>query len=105
MWTVHLVFVRVCNIILKVITGGCDSDFTETGTLKRKGSVKHETSSRRSKQPAYFIAELAHVVAMCDERLPFVSLSTEVSKTKSKVNSVCGSVFCLLNFSFIISVD
>lgn len=37
-----------------------------------------EPSARRSKQPAYFIAELAHVVAMCDERLPFVTLANEV---------------------------
>lgn len=29
--------------------------------------------------PAYFMAELAHVVAMCDEKLPFVSLAQEVS--------------------------
>lgn len=29
--------------------------------------------------PAYFIPELAHVVAMCDEKLPFVSLGQELS--------------------------
>lgn len=46
--------------------------------MKRKGGMKMEPSARRSKQPAYFIAELAHVVAMCDERLPFVTLSNEV---------------------------
>lgn len=40
--------------------------------------MKVEPMARRSKQPAYFIAELAHVVAMCDERLPFVTLANEV---------------------------
>lgn len=30
--------------------------------------------------PAYFIPELAHVVAMCDEKLPFVALAEEFSK-------------------------
>lgn len=54
------------------------SDTLEPGSLKRKGGIKIESSTRRSKQPAYFIAELAHVVAMCDERLPFVTLATEV---------------------------
>lgn len=40
--------------------------------------MKHESPPRRAKQPAYFISELAHVVAMCDERLPFVALANEV---------------------------
>ncbi|KAJ8944470.1 hypothetical protein NQ318_008740, partial [Aromia moschata] len=52
----------------------------EPNSLKRKGGVKPESATRRSKQPAYFIAELAHVVAMCDERLPFVSLASELTK-------------------------
>lgn len=30
--------------------------------------------------PAYFIPELAHVVAMCDEKIPFLTLSREFSK-------------------------
>lgn len=32
--------------------------------------------------PAYFIPELAHVVAMCDEKLPFVALAQELTKRK-----------------------
>lgn len=32
--------------------------------------------------PAYFIPELAHVVAMCDEKLPFVTLRMELSDRK-----------------------
>jgi len=34
--------------------------------------------SVRSKQPAYFLPELAHVVAAADERIPFVHLAQEV---------------------------
>lgn len=32
--------------------------------------------------PAYFIPELAHVVAMCDEKLPFIALAQELTKRK-----------------------
>lgn len=32
--------------------------------------------------PAYFIPELAHVVAMCDEKLPFYALIRALSKRK-----------------------
>lgn len=32
--------------------------------------------------PAYFIPELAHVVAMCDEKLPFYTLIRALSKRK-----------------------
>ncbi|XP_052862208.1 mediator of RNA polymerase II transcription subunit 14 isoform X2 [Anopheles cruzii] len=32
--------------------------------------------------PAYFIPELAHVVAMCDEKLPFVALAKEFSNRR-----------------------
>lgn len=49
---------------------------------KRKHCFGSESASS-SKQPktvypAYFIPELAHVVAMCDEKLPFVALAQEV---------------------------
>lgn len=36
------------------------------------------SQNRRAKHPAYFIPELAHVVALCDERIPFVTLAQEV---------------------------
>ncbi|CAH1119203.1 unnamed protein product [Phaedon cochleariae] len=62
------------------ISGMPDSDHTEPNSLKRKGGQKTESATRRSKQPAYFVSELAHVVAMCDERLPFVPLATELTK-------------------------
>lgn len=33
----------------------------------------------RVRQPAYFLPELAHVVAAADERVPFVNLAQEVN--------------------------
>lgn len=30
--------------------------------------------------PAYFIPELAHVVAMCDEKIPFLNLAQALTK-------------------------
>lgn len=74
----YFVFHIVLRIFLSSITGSCDYDHTEVNTLKRKGGSKLEPLARRSKQPAYFIPELAHVVALCDERLPFVTLANEV---------------------------
>lgn len=59
------------------IDGASDGDHVDIGKRKT-GPVKNDPPTRRSKQPAYFITELAHVVAMCDERLPFVSLAIEV---------------------------
>ncbi|XP_026466667.1 mediator of RNA polymerase II transcription subunit 14 isoform X2 [Ctenocephalides felis] len=49
--------------------------------LKRKSGVLFKLDgARRAKQPAYFIPELAHVIALCDERIPFVQLSLELTK-------------------------
>lgn len=48
-----------------------------TGTGGRTDAVGI-AQNRRSKHPAYFIPELAHVVALCDERIPFVTLAQEV---------------------------
>lgn len=45
-----------------------------TGRTDAPGTPQH----RRPKHPAYFIPELAHVVALCDERIPFVTLAQEV---------------------------
>lgn len=57
-----------------------DPEHSEGNSLKRRASNSPESGTRRSKQPAYFIAELAHVVAMCDERLPYVSLANELTR-------------------------
>lgn len=50
-------------------------------SVKRKSVIFKQDGARRAKQPAYFIPELAHVVALCDERIPFVHLAIEVSAT------------------------
>lgn len=66
-----------------------------TGGVKRKLAVgaigtgggsgggsgsKYEPGIRRTKHPAYFIPELAHMVALCDERIPFVALAEELNQ-------------------------
>lgn len=51
---------------------------------KRRFAWKPTPPAKRPKTPAYFIPELAHVVALCDERMPFVTLAQEV-----------GSNFCV----------
>jgi hypothetical protein len=55
------------------------ADQSEKFPQKRKAGGRQEAGSRRTKHPAYFIPELAHVVALCDERIPFVTLAQEVS--------------------------
>ncbi|XP_053982530.1 mediator of RNA polymerase II transcription subunit 14 isoform X1 [Hylaeus anthracinus] len=74
-----------------VITHGpftsVDSESTETSSIKRRSTgpsgrtdASATLQNRRSKQPAYFIPELAHVVALCDERIPFVTLAQELTR-------------------------
>lgn len=38
-----------------------------------------ESAPKQQKNPSYFIPELAHIVNMCDEKLPFVCLAQELS--------------------------
>lgn len=35
--------------------------------------------AKQLKNPSYFIPELAHIVNMCDEKLPFVCLAEELN--------------------------
>lgn len=51
-----------------------------TGAKRKQTAGRTDSPARRTKHPAYFIPELAHVVAMCDERIPFVTLAQEVRK-------------------------
>lgn len=46
---------------------------------KRKSAGDGGPASKRTAVPAYFIPELAHVVAMCDEKLPFVAMAQELT--------------------------
>ena len=56
-------------------------DLSERLTGKRKIGGKVEAPIKRTKFPAYFISELAHIVAFTDERIPFISL--EIGKLPS----------------------
>ena len=65
--------------------GGCITEVVETSNNKRRSTgvggrtdAAGTPQNRRPKHPAYFIPELAHVVALCDERIPFVTLAQEV---------------------------
>lgn len=53
-------------------------------SMKRKSIFGEGPSPKQQKTiyPAYFIPELAHVVAMCDEKLPFVALAAELTRRK-----------------------
>lgn len=44
-------------------------------SASQKGS---EPSQKRFRHPPYFVPELAHIVALCDERLPYALMMTEV---------------------------
>jgi mediator of RNA polymerase II transcription subunit 14 len=66
-------------VSLNVLSHHCFTDQNEKFPGKRKSGGRQEPGSRRTKHPAYFIPELAHVVALCDERIPFVTLAQEVS--------------------------
>lgn len=50
--------------------------------LKRKNTIAVESASKKAKHPAYFIPELAHVCALCDERIPFTILANEVRNSE-----------------------
>ncbi|XP_049856745.1 mediator of RNA polymerase II transcription subunit 14 [Schistocerca gregaria] len=64
-----------------VITHGPFTSVDDQSEKKRKAQTgRNETTPRRPKHPAYFIPELAHVVALCDERIPFVTLAQELSR-------------------------
>ena len=43
---------------------------------------KVEAPIKRTKFPAYFISDLAHVISFTDERIPFTSLETELDKRR-----------------------
>ncbi|XP_029175199.1 mediator of RNA polymerase II transcription subunit 14 isoform X3 [Nylanderia fulva] len=68
--------------------GGCITEVVETTTSNKRRSTGvggrtdavGTSQNRRAKHPAYFIPELAHVVALCDERIPFVTLAQELTR-------------------------
>lgn len=57
----------------------------ESYFTKRKSSILDSgppAKQQKTISPAYFVPELAHVVAFCDEKLPFVALAEELTKRK-----------------------
>lgn len=50
------------------------------GCKRKAGPGRASPPPRRARQPAYFLAELAHAVALCDERIPFVTLAQELTR-------------------------
>ncbi|KAE8748234.1 hypothetical protein FOCC_FOCC005073, partial [Frankliniella occidentalis] len=61
--------------------GPCTSVDESQSFGKRKKHFNTDRESHlRSKHPAYFIPELAHVVSMCEERIPFINLCHELTR-------------------------
>lgn len=66
-----------------VATHGPGTDVDEIPPHKRKSNgemLGPPAKQQKTIYPAYFIPELAHVVAMCDEKIPFLNLAQEFSK-------------------------
>ena len=59
-----------------------------TGTKRKSSSPQRSEVARdltpgpgkRTKHPAYLLPDLSHVVALCDERIPFASLATQLTR-------------------------
>lgn len=47
---------------------------------KRKTTTQPESGVKKVKYTGFFISELAHIVSMCDERIPFSTLCRELNK-------------------------
>uniref|UniRef100_A0A1B0CC39 Mediator of RNA polymerase II transcription subunit 14 n=1 Tax=Lutzomyia longipalpis TaxID=7200 RepID=A0A1B0CC39_LUTLO len=81
-------FLKVLNFIefdTFVTTHSPGTYLDESVGNKRKSSQQDGGPAAKQQKtiyPAYFIPELAHVVAMCDEKLPFVTFAQELSKRK-----------------------
>ncbi|KAL1465599.1 hypothetical protein WDU94_005154 [Cyamophila willieti] len=81
------VYLKVLTLIefdTFVITHGpftaVDETLDKGNCGKRKLSPTKYDCTKRAKHPAYFISDLAHVVALCDERVPFAILAQELTK-------------------------
>ena len=47
---------------------------------KRPADILMQNEKKKSKAPSYIMENLAHFVALCEERVPFVSLCSELSE-------------------------
>ena len=78
---------------------------------KRKPGGKVEAPIKRTRFPAYFISDLAHVVSFADERIPFTCLEQELSRqgcahggTVVESNSV-GLAITIVKFPSVAGLD
>ncbi|CAG7734428.1 unnamed protein product [Allacma fusca] len=55
------------------------------GQIVKSGELN---PAKKHKHPAYFVPELAHIVALCDERLPFALMTNEFTK-RDIIHSGC----------------
>ncbi|XP_064456763.1 mediator of RNA polymerase II transcription subunit 14-like isoform X2 [Ornithodoros turicata] len=79
-------FLRVANFLqldtFAIVHGPCtkiDASLL-TGSGKRKLLPANHVQSKRPRFTGYFMSELAHVVAFCDDRIPFCTLTVELNK-------------------------
>lgn len=56
---------------------------------KRKVGGKVEVPIKRTKFPAYFLSDLAHVVSYADERIPFIALEAQLTAKDIMHSGVC----------------
>ena len=81
-------FLRVMTMIefdTFVTTHGSGTSIIDDDVGCKRKLAAADINAPPSKQqktavPAYFIPELAHVVAMCDEKLPFIGMAQELTK-------------------------
>lgn len=65
--------------LLGGMTGRSGPESQSAGVGGNAAPAASTASSKRPKHPAYFLPNLAHVVAMADERLPFAALAEELT--------------------------
>ncbi|TMW50711.1 hypothetical protein DOY81_004211 [Sarcophaga bullata] len=80
---VYTKLLKIIEFDTFVATHGPGTDVDDTPPHKRKLGNEHGAPSAKQAKtiyPAYFIPELAHVVAMCDEKIPFLNLAQALTK-------------------------
>ncbi|XP_037511801.1 mediator of RNA polymerase II transcription subunit 14 [Rhipicephalus sanguineus] len=80
-------FLRVANFLqldtFAIVHGPCtkiDLSLLSTGGKRKLVGASNETLAKQPRYAGYFISELAHVVAFCDDRIPFCTLTVELNK-------------------------
>jgi len=66
-----------------------NQDLSQKIIGKRKPGGKVEAPIKRTKFPAYFLSDLAHVVSYADERIPFTALEAQLTAKDIVHSGVC----------------